>query len=480
MCPIASNYVNLETVTPKRTTATRPKRAVATVRISKSRPDETSTETQDERIRAHVDGQGWVLVTDPFVDDGRSAYKQSRSTRPGLRAAMQIVEAGGADVFVCWKIDRVARNTRDLLNFVHELQRHGCDFVSVTENFDTSTALGRAMLGIIAVLAELESAQKSERIEVWQDRRRLTGSTPTGPRPFGYRRERNELHQIESEAEAIRDAAARVLAGESLRSVLARLNAAGGKNGTPFTMRGLRSILTGPTIAGLRLLEGTVQDGTFAPSDQWRPILDRQTWDAVRVVLLDPARRTSPGNGRRWLLPGLLECGRPGCGQPMRVKSSHPRGPRYQCPTGHNSIPVADTDRVVETLILDNLDPAAWRRLRSRGTRHIDTTELEGQLADLVEQFERDEIGYDEWKRMRAALVARLEDAASQPVELPNVDDPVRAWPGLDIDARRLLVAAVLPRIVIAPATPGLSHFDEVRIIVPLTADQGDEDQPAA
>jgi hypothetical protein len=195
--------------------------------------------------------------------------------------------------------------------------------------------------------------------------------------------------------------------------------------------------------------------------------MDRDDWEKLHALLLDPKRRTNYSTGRRWMLSGLAECGK--CGKPMRVKVSYPTGPRYTCPTEHLSIPAAESEQVIEAMILSTLDPATWKRLRSRGSQPVDTAELERQLADLVQQFEQDLISFDEWKRMRAKVVASLEDAAAEPVALPNVDDPRKAWPALSIDARRLIVTAVLPRIVIGVSTPGRKGFDTTRIIVPMT-----------
>jgi DNA invertase Pin-like site-specific DNA recombinase len=467
-----------------------PRRAVGVVRISKNRKDETSTATQEASIRAYCDAHGIDLI-DVTEDKGRSAYKSNRTTRPGLRRARNLIDGGAADTLIAWKIDRVARNTRDLLNLVHDLTEHGNDFVSVTESFDTTTAMGRAMLTIIAALAELESAQKSERIAEWQDHRRVNKAPPTGPRPFGYDRvERTvQINGVEkivrtlainrAEARLIRKMARDVLAGKSIRAITAELNA--NSNGRRFTHRGVVRILTSPTIAALRPVDGTVidwyatgQTGALVECDTWRPILDRDTWERVHRILLDPARRTNHSSGRRWLLSGLAECGK--CGKPMQIKTSHPRGPRYQCPTGHLSIPAADTEHVVESVTLGSLDLKAWRRLRSRGRRVLDTTALEAELADLAERRflpsdNEDHISAGEWTVLRRGIVSQLTDAAAaEAVALPKVDDPRKAWPSLDVEAKRLIVTAVLPRIVIGPAQPGLSSFDADRIVCHATA----------
>ena len=137
---------------PTRTTTTA-RRAVGYVRVSVGRDDETSLTTQEARIRDYCAAHGWTVV-DVVVENGRSAYKTSRASRPGLARALDLVRSGAADALICWKLDRVGRNTVDTLNLVTELGSHGARFVSVTENFDTGVPTGKLMLTMLSGLAE--------------------------------------------------------------------------------------------------------------------------------------------------------------------------------------------------------------------------------------------------------------------------------------------------------------------------------------
>jgi DNA invertase Pin-like site-specific DNA recombinase len=435
------------------------RRAVGYVRISKDRPDETSTTTQEASIRAWCAAQRVELV-DVIVEPGRSAFKASRTSRPGIRKAMALIEAGAADAFVCWKLDRAARNTRDLLEFVEDdLGAHGATFVSVTEQFDTFTPMGMVMMTIIAALAQMESATKSQRTTEWQTHRRATGATPTGPRPYGYRRQRNALVIDEAEATVVKGIAAAVVAGQSLRSIVRGLNDRGlvTRNGTPFNTRGVRATMLGTTVAGLRQLDGRYVPGT------WPAILDRHTWDDVRAVLRDP-KRNSGGSGlpRRWLLSGLASCGREGCGGPMGMRP-HRAGPRYTCDTCFLSIDAHQADDVVQGDVLDLLDRRTWKRLQRRG-RHVDTADLEQRLVDLAQQRADHEITEPVWQVLNAGLMADLDEATAEPVALPDVDDIRAAWADLSIDARRLVVNAAV-RITVTPVVRlGANRFDPDRV----------------
>jgi DNA invertase Pin-like site-specific DNA recombinase len=454
-----------------KTKTTAPTRAVGYVRISKYRDDETSTETQEERIRAHCAAQGWAVV-DIVTEPGRSAWKASRSSRPGFKKALGLVAAGAADVLVVWKINRAARNTRDTLDLVTELEGYGATFASVTEQFDTSTPMGVVILTVIAALAQMESTAKSENIGAWQDRRLLNGATPTGPRPFGYQREASDDPQAKwsnrlvidpHESEVIKDAAVRVLAGDSLRSIVADYAAAQvvGKSGEPLSHRALRAILMGPTIAACRETEPNV----FVPSKGWDAILDRSTWDDVRTYLDNPSRRTSPGNGRRWLLSGIARCGR--CDAPMNAKP-HNAGPRYHCVKCHLSIEAVRVDDIVQRHLLALLNPAAWRRLRQGrsvySTHSVLDTSYEEALSALTARFAAGDIDGAQWASLAEGLRRQQQAASTPPPSLPDVADLGKAWHALELEQRRLVIATATESLTIRPSTPR-SGFDESRIV---------------
>jgi site-specific DNA recombinase len=441
----------------------KPTRAVCYVRISINRDDETSTETQEQRIRAYCDSQGWTVV-EVVTEPGRSAYKASRNARPGLTKAKGLIAAGAADVLVCWKLDRIARNTVDTLNLVEELAGHGAQLVSVTEHFDSSTPSGEMTLTVLAALARVESATKSERVQAWQDHRRANGATPTGPRPYGYQRAgRNKLLIDKDEAAQIRKAAKRVLAGDSLRSITADMTAAGvvGTNGMPIKRATLRQLLVSPTIAACR----EAAPGVFVDcqSDDWKPILGRKTWDAVYALLTDPSRRNGPGNRRRWLFSGIAACGRCEDATKMGVQG-HTGGPRYTCPVCHLSIEVKRTDDGVEGDLLALLDAKAWRRLRQGQPTSSADTGFEDAMNELTARFVAGDIDGTELAAVADELRRQQEIASTPPVSLPDVADLGKAWPTLTLEQRRTVVLAVTESLIIKPSVGG-KGFDEKRIV---------------
>lgn len=437
------------------------------VRISVDRDDQTSTSTQERICRDYANSRGWEIVG-VEIDRGRSAYKVD-SRRPGLDKAMKMIRDDVANVLIVWKLDRFVRSVAQFGKLWPQLDAAGASFVSVTDSFDTTTAMGRAMLQIAVVFAELESGIKSERIGVWHDERRRLGSTPTGPRPFGYCRPEGGGLDIEpSEADEIREMARRVLAGDSLSSITRDLNARSVPTASPqgviWRNSTVRRVLTSPTTAALREIEGVLRDGA------WSPILDRNTWDDVRTVILDPERRVSPTNQRRWLLSGRLACGR--CGSVMRGRTSKSWTPnaRYMCSGGKGcavSAGVEIVDELVTAAVLELIDRQAWDRLRAAGTvPAVDVEALEAELVELAEMHANGEITMAEWKVMRQGIQDRVASAEQRPVELPAIDDVRAGWPDLTLDARWLVISAVIDKITISPAVRGARSFDPDRITI--------------
>ena len=440
------------------------RRAVIYVRISVDRDEQSSTDSQERTARAYAEQRGWSVVACE-VDKGRSAFHEN-TKRPGLEKALKMIEFGAADVLIVWKLDRLIRSAGGFEQIRQRLERAGGSFVSVTDSFDTTTAMGLAMQQIAAVFAQLESGIKSDRIEAWHEQRILAGATPTGPRPYGYRRpNRGQLEIVKCEAAEIHKAATRILDGESFSAICRDLNArkiqTSSTRGTNiWRNRTIRHILTSPTTAGLRDVDGVLREGS------WEPILEREQWDRLRTLILDPARRTGTSNARRWLLSGQIVCAK--CGSVMRSRN-HDQGPRYGC-TGARcsiSVPIEPTDELVSSAILELLDIDGWNRLRSaQHAPGVDVPALELELEQLADLYGRGEITFPEWQAARKGITSRTANADRQPVELPQVDDLRASWDTLSVDAKLLVVDAVIESVTASPGARGSRGFRPERLSI--------------
>lgn len=119
-----------------------------------------SPQLQLDGLRALAKQRGWV-VQGEYIDVGWSG---SKSKRPQLDALLQEVHRGAISIVSVWKLDRLARSTRDLLTLADDLRVRGVQLVSVMETIDTTTAAGRAFFSLIAIFSELEKDFLRERV----------------------------------------------------------------------------------------------------------------------------------------------------------------------------------------------------------------------------------------------------------------------------------------------------------------------------
>lgn len=442
------------------TTAQR--RVVGYVRISRDRENETSTDSQRQAIESWCSAHGHQLVK-VVTEPGRSAYKASRTSRPGFREVSNLITTGAGDMVAVWKVDRACRNTLDLLQLVQDLEDRGAEFASVTEQFDTSTPIGRAMLSIVGVLAELESAQKSERTTEWHRHRRTTGATPTGGAALGYHKPRpNVLEPDPLVAPLVAQAAQAIVDGASVRSQVLMLNDAG----VQITQPGLTTALLSPTLIGHvaateaappRRAGARVLDGVELIPGNWEPIIERETWDRLRAILRSPDRRTNTGNQLRHPLGPIARCH---CGGAMHVhtdkwntKNGTNEMRRLLCNDCSTGIGYDAVEAAVSAAVLDLLDDDAWNAVRASGpTEGVVGESVEEKLARMWEMVLDGKIDPDEYAEAKARWSGEMAAASTDPVDLPDVADIRAEWPDLTAAERHLVFRATIERLVILPA----------------------------
>ena len=127
-----------------------------------------------------------MLGTEDRVIFEDAGYSGKNTDRPKFQEMMSQIRAGGFTHLLVWKIDRISRNLLDFATMYNELKDLGVIFVSKNEQFDTSTAMGEAMLKIILVFAELERNMTSERVTATMISRANNGQWNGGRIPYGY------------------------------------------------------------------------------------------------------------------------------------------------------------------------------------------------------------------------------------------------------------------------------------------------------
>ena len=175
-------------------------KTIAYVRVSTSGQvqDGVSLSAQESKIRAwaELNGAEDVVI---FTDAGLSGKRADN--RPALQEALKTV--GKGDALVVYSLSRLARSTKDTISIAETLDKRGADLVSLSEKIDTTTAAGKMVFRMLAVLSEFERDQVSERTRVALAHKRANGEKTGGDVPYGYRLKAGRLVAHESEQEAI-------------------------------------------------------------------------------------------------------------------------------------------------------------------------------------------------------------------------------------------------------------------------------------
>jgi site-specific DNA recombinase len=274
---------------------------------------QTATKRQEQACRAFAQLREWE-VDAVYEDVDLSAFRKG-VVRPRYESLLRAIEERHIAGVVVWKLDRLVRRPAEFERFWAVCEANGAILASATEPIDTSTDLGVALVRILVSFAGLESATLSLRIRARLGEKARAGHPPPH---MGFGFKKNPVRVVPKHARLIQDAADKVLAGESLRSIANDWNRKGVRTirGSLWNYHTLKKLLCSHRIAGDREYKGEV-----VAKDCWPAILDHDTFERVRTVILAP-KKMDKANVRRHLLTGLIFCGR--CGSPFRAVASLP------------------------------------------------------------------------------------------------------------------------------------------------------------
>ena len=275
-----------------------------------------SIDAQKEAGHAYVASQraeGWIPVADDYDDPG---YSGGNTERPGLRRLMTDIERGLIDIVVVYKIDRLTRSLADFSKMVEVFERQQVSFVSVTQQFNTTTSMGRLMLNVLLSFAQFEREVTGERIRDKIAAAKRKGMWMGGVPPLGYDVDNRLLVVNETEATEVRRIFEDMTTIGSTTRIAANLTAEGITTKAWTTQEGL-------TRGGSRidkkylhkLLRNRIYLGELSHKGNWypgahAPIIDRDLWERVHAVLASDGRaramETRDRSRTDALLRGLL------------------------------------------------------------------------------------------------------------------------------------------------------------------------------
>lgn len=306
-----------------------------------------SLDQQESENRAAFAERGWAAHPTPYRDPGRSASRYARSTREGFTKLVADLEAGAfdADVLAIWESSRGSRRLGEWAHLIDLCEDRGVKIFVTTHQrlYDPALPRDRRSMGEDAVDAEYESAKTSERLQRSAAAAAKAGKVH-GKNLYGYQRHYVQgpqgpvLHEITEhpdQAVVVREAARRVLAGESLYSIAKDFNArglpprrpshdpAGRRKGFGWTGGAVKQMLSMPAYAAKRVHRGEVVADAV-----WPALIEPDEWEALQAILFQPGRRRNANAWTvRYLCTGVVVCGV--CGSRLRVgKQNRGAGPR--------------------------------------------------------------------------------------------------------------------------------------------------------
>jgi site-specific DNA recombinase len=253
--------------------------------------DFNSLDAQYDAAQAYIRSQahaGWTLVRTRYDDGG---FSGGSTDRPALQQLLADVRAHRINVIVVYKVDRLTRSLADFAKLVELFDTHGVSFVSVTQQFNTTTSMGRLTLNVLLSFAQFEREVTSERIRDKIGASKRKGLWVGGVVPLGYQAKDRKITVIEEEAKTVRHIFRRYLELGSLNLLLADLRTTGIKSK-------IRPLSNGRTIGGIPFTRGPLAvllrnrfyvgevryRGEVFPGEQ-TAILDRTLFDAVQTKL---------------------------------------------------------------------------------------------------------------------------------------------------------------------------------------------------
>lgn len=297
----------------------------------------TSLDAQREAAEAYIVSQrqeGWWPLPDRYDDGGSTGGNMER---PALRKLMAAIEAGHVDCVVVYKVDRLSRSLLDFARMIGAFEKHGVSFVSVTQQFNTSTPVGRLTLNILLSFAQFEREIISERTrdKLWAARKK--GQWTGGYLVLGYDLDVNRKRLVinKKEARQVRTVFELVARHSSLQPAVAEAERRGWRTKTWIIHQKKRHVGAAfGEVTLLRLLRNPLYKGCVRHKGKLYPgehsaIVDAALWNQAneRIRNYAPVVRKKASKHVA-LLRGLLHCG--GCGGEMAHTSTAPRGRRYR------------------------------------------------------------------------------------------------------------------------------------------------------
>lgn len=443
------------------------------VRVSTDRQAEEgySIEVQKERLEAYSKTFDGEVHTELYVDDG---FSGASLERPAMNRMIEDVRAGKLTHVCVYKLDRLSRSQKDTLYLIEDIfLPNNIAFISIQESFNTATAFGRAVVGILSVFAQLERENIYERTRSGMQKRVEEGYWPGGGGvPFGYDYDSEKGILVpNSDAETVREVYELYLRGWSLQNIA---------NVLGLKYEKLASqILTRKTNIGIIEYNGVEYKGRH------EPIVSPETYERA-MALRQQRSEKRLSTETHHLLSGLVWCGV--CGAKMRYQKWGKAGSKLVCYSRQISKPYlvrdpnCDNEAIwaedVENAVISDLFSFTPEKIESSEERSISVYDVlkkqktiaEAKLKRLYELFAESDNDV-----LRESIKEQAEEIASIEQKLKDEEERGRwsknagfakeklasvrsTWDYMDEQERRSLVCSVIERIIVTHSSVRIEY----------------------
>ena len=417
--------------------------------------DFNSLHAQREACEAYIASQkheGWIALPTCYDDGG---FSGGTMERPAVQRLLQDIENGGIDVIVVYKVDRLTRALTDFARIVEIFDRREVSFVSVTQQFNTTTSMGRLTLNVLLSFAQFEREVTGERIRDKIAASKKKGMWMGGNPPLGYDVRDRKLVVNEAEAETVRHIFRLYGRLKSVRELRHRLETEG--------IVSKRRIMRDGRVTGDRpinrgalyhLLRNRIYLGEIVHRDKSYPgehdaIVERGPWDRVQAILADNINGERRGStSQPSLLTGLLIDER---GERLSPSYAVTQGRRYRY-------------YVSRHLIVEGKQPGrkGWR---------IPAADLESLVLARVRAWLSDPAALSE------AVEGGPEDASAQVALITSAGMLAERWPELSPKETKAYLNAFVGRIVVG-ANSVIIEVDREAIVETILLEPGETAPP--
>jgi site-specific DNA recombinase len=399
-----------------------------------------SLDAQREAGEAYVLSQkhaGWTLVPGVYSDGG---YTGANIDRPGVRQLLADVEAGKIDCVVVYKVDRLSRSLIDFARMMELFEKRGVCFVSVTQQFNTNSSLGRLTLNILLSFAQFEREIISERTRDKQIAARKKGKWTGGHILLGYDLDSRAGKLVVNPVEAgrVREAFRLYLEGTSVQEIVQRFDKLGWRNKQWTTQEG--KLYGGSVLRRCHIYKllgniaytGRVRAGDAIYPGEHEALVDEQTFALAQVRLKQNA--WTPGNPHRVkyeaLLRGMLYCAICGSGMYSTYsESKHRRYRYYTCYKSQQRLRAECNSKAVSGPSVDDAVVQSIRRVAVQPEVLAETIrQVKARLAESLETVREEQAGLTvRLNNLKSQLVRAKDEAQSK-----GIGDQIR-----ELEARR-------------------------------------------